>query len=459
MNTLIRTDTPTVPHVVRGTIVTGDNEDYGRFRTPELVLDDLVWPRTEAPPAADTPLAEILDILVALGDWINRDPDGYIGDAFRASLPLATLEEGVLRRSYARMGDIFGRESLEFQIEQELGGADVLDGWREIVAPSGRVSRIRAFPPRLVHVVAGNAAVVTAQTVLRGAITKGVHLIKLPSNDLFTASAVLRGLSAVAPGHALARSFSAAYWRGGDRRVESVLYRPQFFDKLVAWGGEATIRSAKDYIGPAFELVAFDPKTSISLIGREAHAAPAVRDEVAALAAADSTVFDQQACVASRFHFVEGSRDEVDAYADALQRQLGVERLFASACGRPVGGTLREEIEALRWLDDDYRVFGGFDGQGLVIRSDEPVGFHPDGKIVNVVRVDDLADAVRHANVATQTVGVYPAQRRTELRNRLAAQGVQRVVAIGSAAKVDPGLPHDGFLPLQRFIRWVNDED
>jgi hypothetical protein len=75
------------------------------------------------------------------------------------------------------------------------------------------------------------------------------------------------------------------------------------------------------------------------------------------------------------------------------------------------------------------------------------------------VRVDSLESAVSHANVATQTVGVYPAGRRPELRNALAAQGVQRVVGIGSAGKVDQGLSHDGFYPLQRFVRWVTDED
>ena len=95
----------------------------------------------------------------------------------------------------------------------------------------------------------------------------------------------------------------------------------------------------------------------------------------------------------------------------------------------------------------------------MVIRSDEPVNFHPDGRIVNVVRVNSLEDALGQANVATQTVGIFPETRRKELRNALAAQGVQRVTAIGSAGFVEAGLPHDGFLPLQRFVRWVNDED
>lgn len=453
------TEIPSVPHVIKGEIVEGDAQDYGRFRTPVLALDELIWPRALPPPSAAVPAAEIIDVLVALGDWVTRDPDGRIDDAFRASLPLATLEAGVLERSYKTLGKVFDRASLEFQIQQELGGPDVLDGWRTVTGPTGRVSRIRAFPPRLIHIVAGNAAAVTAMTIVRGALTKGVHLIKLPSNDLYTASALLRGLAAVAPGHPLTRSFSAAYWRGGDKGVEAVLCRPIYFDKLIAWGGEGTIRNAREYVGPGFELVSFDPKTSISMIGREVHSSPALREKIADLAADDATVFDQQACVASRFQFVEGTRDEVDAYAEALQRCIGREREYASACGKPVSGPMREEIEALKWLGSDYRIFGGFEGRGLVVRSEEPVGFHPDGRVVNVIRVNHLSSAVCFANVATQTVGIFPSERRAALRDALASQGVQRVVAIGSAAKVDAGLPHDGFLPLQRFVRWVNDED
>ena len=106
-----------------------------------------------------------------------------------------------------------------------------------------------------------------------------------------------------------------------------------------------------------------------------------------------------------------------------------------------------------------YRLFGTSNGAGLVIRSDEPVDFYPSAKTVNVVRVESLSDAVRYINVSTQTVGVYPNPRREAMRDRLASAGVQRVVALGSATSMIPGFPHDGFYPLHRFVRWVNDED
>jgi hypothetical protein len=452
-----------VCHVVKGETVFGTSLEYGRgerrFATPALDLDNLVWSRREPGPAFDVPLAEIIDVMEALGNRLTRDPDGLLAEALEFSVLTSPLPRDVLERSYASLGRIFNRRSMEFQVEQELGGADVVDGWREIKdAPSGRKQRTRAFPPRLIHVIAGNAPGVAALSVLRGALTKGVHLLKLPSNDLFSATAILRALSAVAPRHPVARSFSAAYWRGGDAKVEGLLFRPQFFDKLVAWGGESTIRSAKQYIGPGFELVAFDPKTSISLIGREAFESDELLEEVADCAAADATIMNQQACASSRVQFVEGSVEQVDRYCALLQARLGVERHTTSACGNPLGGEIRDEIEGLRDMEPHYRVWGGYEGRGLVVRSEEPVDFHPDGRVVNVVPVASLEQAVQRANVATQTVGVFPASRKAALRNGLAAAGVQRVVALGQAVMFETGLSHDGFYPLQRFVRWVNDE-
>ena len=42
-------------------------------------------------------------------------------------------------------------------------------------------------------------------TIVRGALTKGVHLLKLPSNDLFTATAMLRTIAEIAPDHPITR--------------------------------------------------------------------------------------------------------------------------------------------------------------------------------------------------------------------------------------------------------------
>jgi Acyl-CoA reductase (LuxC) len=453
-----------IPHVIKGqvlldAVVEHPGADGETFATPALDLDTLVWPRTEPLPAAQVPVAEIIDVLVATGEHLRSDPDGLLAEALAALVRTSPYERRILENAYEDLWRILSPERLHAQLDSELGGADVVDGWRRMPGADGKGGSVRACPTRMIHVLAGNAPGVAAITVARGALMKGVHLLKMPSNDLLSATAVLRALAAVAPEHPVTRSFSAVYWRGGDPAVEGTLFRPQFFDKLVAWGGDSAIRNAAKYLGPGFDLISFDPKNSISMIGREVFDSDETIAAVAALAAADSVPYNQEACTSSRFHFIEGSHDDIDRYCAALAVELGKERRSTSEKVDPLPGDIREEVSALRAMDPLYRVFGSDDGTGLVVRSDEPVEFFPSNKTVNVVAVASLDDALQYINVATQTVSMYPPSRKTEMRNILAETGVQRVVHVGGAPAMPAGLAHDGFFPLQRFVRWVNDED
>jgi hypothetical protein len=308
--------------------------------------------------------------------------------------------------------------------------------------------------------MAGNAPSVAALTIVRAALTKGVHLLKLASNDLFTPTAIIATMAQIDADHPVTRSFSAAYWRGGDASIERLIYQPQYFDKLVVWGGESAVRNALNYVGPGFELISFDPKVSISMIGAEALSTPEGIAETASRAAADVMVFDQDACSASRYQFVEGGTDAIDAYCEALTAELGKDHRLGNAQIEPTPTPIREEVDGLRMLDPMYRVFGRADGRGLVVRSDEPVDFHPDRKTVNVVQVGSLEDAVDHVTVATQTVGIFPASRKAGLRDALASAGAQRIVTLGRVISTDTfgGQPHDAIFPLHRMMKWIIDE-
>jgi hypothetical protein len=457
-----------VAHVVRGRVIEPSDADgrveYDGFTTPGLDLDELIWPRSEPGPAFDLPLAEIIEYLTELGRLLDLDTNAHLQHALEASLAHSALGPRIVEQSYRGLGRSFVPDNLWFQVDNEVG-REFLDGWKEVPDLQGRPRRVRAFPPRLVHVMAGNAPGVTAATVLRGALTKGVHLLKLPSNDLFTGTAILKTMADLDPAHPVTQSFSAVYWRGGDPSVEGALFRSQFFDRLVAWGGDAAIRSAIGYLAPGFDLVAFDPKVSISLLGREALASPEAMKESAAAAATDATLFNQEVCAASRFIYAEdddegdGDGDALATWCQMLADELGVERHYADAMATTLlPADARAEVGVLRSLAPTFQVFGRDDGTGLVVLSDEPVGFHPSGKTVNVVRVPSLDDALAHVNVATQTIGLYPASRAPELRDRLASRGMQRLVALGEVIGVSGGYPHDGFYPLHRFVKWLVDD-
>ena len=453
-----------VPAVFQGRVVFGRTAGHtsrlgAAFAHPELDLDALVLPRSVPGPAFDTPLSDIIELLEETGRRLALDSNGYLSEALEAMARVSPLSRRILENCYRSFPVFFSRERLELQVERELG-REVLDGWVPVPRSGRPLCHVRAFPPRLVHVIPGNGPQAAAVSIIRSSLTKGVHLFKLPGNDLFTTTAILRTMADVDCDHPTIRSLSAAYWRGGDTEVESLVYRAQYFDKLVAWGGHESISHALRYIGPGFELVSFDPKVSISLIGGEAFADAETLRKVAALAATDTTLLNQDACAASRYHFVEGGGDEVDSYCEALAPELAIDRPLSDAVGPCTPAAIRTDVEVLKHLEGLYRVWGDYSGGGLVIRSDDPVDFHPAGKTVNVVGVPSLVEATQYATVATQTVGVYPSWRKAELRDGLASRGVQRVVSLGTAIGLAdmPGLPHDGMLPLQRMIRWVTDE-
>jgi hypothetical protein len=251
---------------------------------------------------------------------------------------------------------------------------------------------------------------------------------------------------------------SAVYWQGGDKTIERTLYRPQYIDKIVAWGRGEAITNVIGYLGPGIQLISFDPKSSISMIGREAFASEEIMAEVAERLAADTTVFNQEACLASRYAFVEGELDQVEAFCAKLAPRLGVDREFASAVAPPLPSDVRDEVQVMEAMGD-LKVWGGYDGRGLVILSDRPVEFHPSNKTSNVVMVASLDDAVRYVNVATQTIGVYPYERKAALRGRLASAGAQRLCRLGTANSHALGGPHDAMFPLQRFVHWMGDDD
>lgn len=452
------------PFFVRGQLIEGadarhKSRDLGvDFLTPRIDLDALITPRTEPGPLFDVKLSEILDFLVETGEAMRRDANGHLERCVDLISTTNVLPRTVIEQNVQMAADYLHKARLLEYAEQNLGDARVLDEWVERIDGSGRRSFTRAFPPRLIHVLPGNSPVVAVQSIALGAMVKAVNLFKMGSSDPFMAVAILRTMLDVDRNHPLPRSMSAIYWRGGDESVERAIFRPQYFDKIVAWGGGDAIQNVIKYLMPGLQLVSFDPKTSISMIGKEAFDSEEILDEVATQAAHDVGLLNQEACVCSRVLFLEGTRAQVDRFCDRLQKKL-VDRNALTGKAPPLPRDMAEEVEALRAMSDDFGVWGIGDGSGLVVRSDEPVDFHPINKTANVVAVGSLHDALRYVNVATQTVGVYPPARMPALRDGLASGGAQRIVRLGDAGGQSIGAPHDAMYIMHRFVHWIVHED
>lgn len=467
-----------VPLVIRGEIIDGPEVEFGgrrgdiSFRAPDVSahLDRLAL----AAPSRMADLYEIsfddiVDYLAKLGERLVLAENRHLRQAFELSRLTSDLSDSILRHHYERLPYIF-RPEIVRETADRLIGINYLEGWVEQppeTNPGVRV-RIRAFGARCVHVIAGNVPVVGAATIIRNAITRSDAIIKTPSNDPLTTAAVARTMIEMAPGHPLTKHVSVAYWKGGDERIEAALYDPRRIEKIVAWGGFASIKHITRYLQPGLDLITLDPKHSATIIGPEAFADERTLLSVARRLAVDIGALNQEGCVNARVVYVASGTDSTGL---ARANRLGA-LTFEAIRGLPphlstphkaFDSELRSELDALRFVADEYRVHGGKGNEGAVIvsQSDSPVDFARmlACRVANIVPVDDLDTAIRSVNAYTQTIGLYPESLKSELRDRLAFQGAQRLVSLGGAATLmGSATPQDGIEPVRRMCKWIVDE-
>jgi hypothetical protein len=412
-------------------------------------------------------LDDIVDFLDELGRTLKADRNGRVEQAFRASSITSGLSDGVLRQAYARMCDVFRRDFL-LQMAERSVGVDYLDGWVSTPVSNGSVVAIRAFGARAVHIVAGNSPTVSTLSIARNALTRSDGIIKAPSNDPLTAAAIVRAMIDIDPEHPVTRHVSVAYWKGGDAAIEERIYQPRYIEKIVAWGGLASVSHIAKYIQPGIDLITLDPKLSSTIIGREAFAGERAMREAAKRAALDVGALNQEGCVNARVIYVETGCDEhglglANRFGDMLRGEILALPPHVSGPAKRFDPILAEEMSALRFTDD-YRLFGGgVEGGVIVSQGDRPVEFarllaH---RVANVVPVDDIETPIRAVTAYTQTIGVYPESLKTQIRDRLAFHGGQRLVSLGCAASTGlsalTGL-QDGIEPMRRMCKWIVDE-
>jgi hypothetical protein len=271
----------------------------------------------------------------------------------------------------------------------------------------------------------------------------------------------------MAPQHPLTKHYSAAYWRGGDSGIETELYKPDNFEKIVAWGGLSSMQHVTRYLQPGLELIAMDPKLSATIIGKEAFESEETMREVACLIARDFGGMNQEACANARVISVQSGTDEsgLRRLCHLAEYAYQALRALPPALSSPLmhfNSDLKQEMAGIR-DSPFYRIVGGASDEGAVIVSliPEPVDFWSllSCRVANFVPCDDLEEALDLIGIHTQTIGLYPESLKNTLRDRLAFLGAQRIVSLGHHLSMSWALPHDAMEPMRRLCRWVNDEN
>jgi hypothetical protein len=464
-----------VPAFTRGETIATDLVTYGgrdgeaQFQAPS-VESLLEWlPQCDPGKLSELytlSVEDIIDYLAELGQHLVLDRNEFLQQALEQSVPFSDMTAPLVRFSFEQMPSLFAPDAVREVAERTIG-IRYLDGFHETEMSDGRLAAVRAMGSRAVHIIAGNSPMIAAVTIIRNAITRSDAIIKTPSSDPLTALAIARTMGRFAPDHPLTRHLAVAYWKGGDATLEQQLYDPAHVEKILAWGGLASVRHVTRYIQPGLELISLDPKRSATVIGEQAFESSATLDEVSRRAATDIGALNQLACVSARVIYVQSGTDADGlARANDLGRRI-YEHLQAlpeaiSTPARRFDHQLKANLDALRSTDDWYRVYGGEAGEGAVIVSqlDEAVDFSASlsGRVANLVPIDDIGAVVRAMTSYTQTVGIYPESLKRQLREVLPLYGAQRLVSLGYAAHGNTALPQDAIEPVRRMVKWIVEE-
>ena len=415
----------------------------------------------------DLKFDDILDYIDRLGKRLVLANNAYLQEALEASCLTSSLTPPLLQSSYEVLPHLFNRQTAH-EIADRTIGIDHLEGWVPRIMNDGRKVSIRAFGSRALHIIAGNSPVIAALSILRNAITRSDAIIKSPSNDPFTALAIARTMLDMDASHPLTKHLSVAYWKGGDEALEQKLYQPRNIEKIIAWGGFASVKHVTKYIQPGLELISLDPKRSVSIIGAEALANDVTMREVALRLATDIGAMNQEGCVNARVIYVLSGTDDLGlAKLDKLGKytydaMLALPRSVSTA-PKEMDPELRSLLNATRLNDEWYHVIGGMKDEGAIIVSHlpEPVDFASRlaKRIANLVPIDDVEEVFGVVDAYTQTVGVYPESLKHELRDRLALYGAQRFTSLGYAAHATVATPQDAIESTRELCKWIVCED
>jgi hypothetical protein len=428
------------------------------------------------------PVKDILDYLSAISNTLNQNQK-LLAEVYEISRLTAEHPDAFLEAWLTSISSALNREAAISMIDNELSlwekpGSGFLNGWVEVpskilpgqtanlaqsVFHKGAINPqqtaktlIRAMPTRQLHITAGNAPDVPIISALRAILTKSAAVIKMPSGATLSGSLFALAAAAAGPDHPLTNNLSVVYWQGGDESIERILFAPNAFDRIVVWGSPETVTAVQSR-ALYTRTVSLNPRYGVSLISRNAWESNP--EEIVLKSSVDSLIYNQKACTASLVHYIEGTEEQANRYAELLCQAFNKwDRAVPQFIPPAVKGLLkrlrRGKYSSARWYINSRE--DEFASGAVVVTEDFDILDHPMCRLVVVRPVDDLKDTLKFLHQGVSTVGVYPEERRVELRDKILARGVSNVFPLGQCERLFPGIPHDGMPVLSQLVDWKN---
>lgn len=353
------------------------------------------------------------------------------------------------------------RGTLEPIVIRELGPGALTGEWRD-----ERGALLRVFPQGVIgHWPAANIEIQPLLSLSCALLGGNAALVRVPDSLMQQTTAMLARLPEVDGGSALAeRIFVAGF---AHARLDLQRAMAACVDGAMIWGGAEAINEIRALPFPAWaRLAVFGPRLSVAAMDGDCWADAAERAAWCQRIARDVWQFDQQACSSPQALFLERRAGaDVEAFVRDLAAALETENRVHPRRELDPGLTSAICLARASWLLGGaarQAVFPATPDWTLLIGAGPDLPRPTQGRTLNILLVDDLAEPIARFDGSVQTLGLAmkDAAREASLAEAAGRNGVDRIVKLGRMHVF--GSPWDGsdmIRPMVRLVRHVPSSD
>lgn len=411
------------------------------------------------------------------GDSARREAIDSLSRSGRFTIPM-------IERALDDAFQPLARGGITKWLVSELGSVHALD--RPVAGPAGILRRAHG-PEWMLQIYAGNVPALPVWPMLSALLLKAALLAKTSAREPLLAPLLARTIAEV--DEKLGACLAVVWWKGGSADLDPTAIH--LAPAVMVFGGEDALAGVSRHATRGAHLVLHGPKVSLAYVERRALRFAGLR-ALAARAAQDVSLYDQQGCLSPHAFYVE-RKGEVspEKFTEALASALD-----AASADFPRGEVPAEDAARIQLLRAQARfeaaglaayaptsvelmeppggraVLGtpGIHGATKVVESsgstswtvilEDRARFEP-GPAHRTVRVhavdgpEDLARALRGSVRYVEALGLEAVgPERARLAAAFTGIGIPRIAPIGSMQRPTPLGTHGGMRRLLPFVTW-----
>jgi len=365
------------------------------------------------------------------------------------------MPEDKARRELTLVKQMLSQAYLEHRVQAEFGKHfDEEDSFY----PYGREHAVRqAWKPlgTLLHIAAGNVDALPVFSVIEGLLTGNINILKLPGTDEGLSIAILSQLMQIEPDiipYVFVFDFPSTEFAAIEKMAACA-------DAIVVWGGDAAVSAVRQMAKPDTRIIEWGHKISFAYVS----GADIPKAELEGIA---YNICDTQQLLCNSCQGIYLDTDSFTRVERFSQRFLKI--LNATAASMPARPdpfrdaqkTLEVYTEDLESLKMNKRVFRAEDAS--VIAYADPA-LHPAYMFRNcwvkpLPQSELLAEMLHYKNHLQTVALVCEPQRKPTLESIFTKTGVVRLTSGVNMSATYCGQPHDGELPLRRYMKIISFE-